>query len=143
MRYLQIMLLLTLGFLTGCTDSSSETLDKNEIQISETEKTNYLSKEFDGCDLTSPEETWKYWDVVLSSEDKDRVKTQTKTDLILFHHGWGTGIRNELCLWKGGPLQKWFLDRDVSHPDEMSMILIELYWSKLNGCNNCPKNVTF
>jgi hypothetical protein len=104
MKYTLVMSFLVLSFLAGCKDSAVDNLEKNEIQISKSDQSKYLSDEFDACDLTSPKETWKFWDAVLSAEDRDKVKLQTKENLILFHHGWGTGIRNEFCLWKGGPL---------------------------------------
>jgi len=37
----------------------------------------------------------------LSDKYKKRVKQTKREDLILFHHGWGTGIRNEFGLWQG------------------------------------------
>jgi uncharacterized protein DUF6794 len=32
------------------------------------------------------------------SEDKEQVRSTPEDDLILFHFGWGTGIRNEFGL---------------------------------------------
>ncbi|MEM6901460.1 MAG: DUF6794 domain-containing protein [Pseudomonadota bacterium] len=38
------------------------------------------------------------------------------------------------CLWSGGPLKDWFIERNITHPDGMSGILIDLYWARLNKC---------
>ncbi|MEM8936697.1 MAG: DUF6794 domain-containing protein [Pseudomonadota bacterium] len=94
----------------------------------------YESESFDACTLTTPEDTWAYWDVVFSEEEKGRIKSTAYRDLILFHFGWGMGIRNGLCLWRGGPLKHWFEARGLTHPDDMSGYLIALYWARLNGC---------
>jgi hypothetical protein len=40
---------------------------------------------------------------VLSEEDKATVRDTPEDDLIRFHHGWGTGIRNGFGLWGGNP----------------------------------------
>lgn len=94
----------------------------------------YSDENFDTCTLKSPQETWAYWDAVLSDDDKHTIKSTPYADLILFHSGWGMGIRNGFCLWRGGPLADWFIERNVTHPDNMSGYLIELYWANLNGC---------
>ncbi len=111
------------------------------VRTSETETVNeadYASEDFDTCSLSTPQETWAYWDAVLSDEDKNLVKATPFDDLITFHMGWGMGIRNGMCLWRIGPLKTWFETRGVSHPDSMSHKLIQLYWAYLNDCKIDP-----
>jgi hypothetical protein len=112
-----------------------------ELLISASRQAEILSDGFSSCDLASSAEAFIFWDGTLSAEDKETVRQNAKSDLILYHHGWGMGIRNGFCLWKGGALQTWFMDRGVSHPDSMSMILIELYWAELNECRPDIKNI--
>lgn len=37
----------------------------------------------------------------MSEEDRAVVRSTKRGELIRFHHGWGTGIRNDLGLWQG------------------------------------------
>ena len=123
------------AILAGCASSGSPNITSGISTVTDERRAELAKEDFDTCQLKTPEETWAYWNIALSEEDKERVKSTPYGDLILFHHSWGMGIRNGFCLWKGGPLQNWFNERGVSHPDSMSQLLIELYWSHLNGCN--------
>lgn len=74
---------------------------------------------------------------------KMTVRSTPKDELILFHHGWGTGIRNAFGLWKGNAA----LMRSCAearggrtgagtgaaflHPDSASMVIIEAVWLRL------------
>jgi hypothetical protein len=60
---------------------------------------------------------------------KARVRDTKKEDLILFHHGWGTGIRNEFGLWRGNTNLMAACHAD--HPDGASMVIIEAVWQRL------------
>lgn len=67
----------------------------------------------------------------LSEKDKKRLRADKKEDLIQYHHGWGTEIRNELKLWGGNrelledcSLKLYGKKRDI-HPDSASMVIIE------------------
>ncbi len=40
------------------------------------------------------------------------------------HHGFGTSIRNNWGLWEGSDLQRWFKERGIHHPDDMSSIIL-------------------
>jgi len=77
----------------------------------------------------------------LSERDRRTVRAvPTKLDMIQFHHGWGTGIRNEFGLWSGNTAlmrscsiragldaNKWFL-----HPDDASAYILEGVWETLH-----------
>jgi len=68
----------------------------------------------------------------LSEEDKLRVKNTKKEDLIGFHHGWGTSIRNDFGLWSGNEkLLRAACHGEICHPDEASMVIIEAVWTRL------------
>ena len=121
--------------LTSCASENLPSTTQDVSTVADERHAGFAEDDFDACQLSTPEETWVYWNTVLSDEDRANVKSTPYGDLILFHHGWGTGIRNGLCLWKGGPLQSWFIERETSHPDGMSQTLITLYWAHLNGCS--------
>lgn len=69
--------------------------------------------------------------------------SMTEEDLIRLHHGYGTHIRNKYGLWLNSPLtEQWRTDEssrkidgcvDCSpdHPDQVSMVIIETMWKKL------------
>lgn len=68
----------------------------------------------------------------LSEKDKLVVRNTKKKDLIQFHHGWGTGIRNYYGLWRGN--RKLLLSAcngEPCHPDDASMKIIEAVWERL------------
>ncbi|MBX7183618.1 MAG: hypothetical protein K1Y01_00595 [Vicinamibacteria bacterium] len=70
----------------------------------------------------------------MSPEDKVRVRGTAKEQLIQFHHGWGTGIRNSLGLWRGNEkLLESCGKGKRAHPDECSMTIIEAVWTLLQA----------
>lgn len=77
----------------------------------------------------------------MSEVDKAGLRKDKKEDLVQYHHGWGTGIRNEFGLWGGntalaqdchkrygGPSDEWSL-----HPDTISGLIIEQVWRAVGG----------
>lgn len=84
---------------------------------------------------TTVDETVDHILAGMPEEDKQTVRSTPKADLIMFHHGWGTGIRNGLDLWGGNAalLQSCaevsgsaFMDAD-----EASGVIIEAVWRRL------------
>jgi hypothetical protein len=67
----------------------------------------------------------------LSAEDKEAVRESKRDDLIMFHHGWGTGIRNHYGLWRGNDRLIESACGKPCHPDDASMIIIERVWEAL------------
>jgi hypothetical protein len=64
-------------------------------------------------------------------ENKETVRKTKKDDLILFHSGWGMGIRNHYGLWRGNnKLIEDACGKDC-HPDNASMVIIEAVWAAL------------
>lgn len=64
----------------------------------------------------------------MSEADKATVVNTAEEDLIQFHHGWGTAIRNRYHLWRNSALLK---DIGKDHPDEASMVIIKNVWKAL------------
>jgi hypothetical protein len=65
----------------------------------------------------------------MDDADKKMVRDTKKEDLIQFHHGWGTGIRNEFGLWKGNT--NLLADCHAEHPDDASMVIVRTAWERL------------
>jgi hypothetical protein len=65
----------------------------------------------------------------MSGADKAAVRAKKKDELIEYHHGWGTGIRNEFGLWHGN--DSLMADCHAEHPDGASMVIIEAVWQRL------------
>ena len=64
----------------------------------------------------------------MSEPDKANVVDTAEDSLIMFHHGWGTSIRNGYNLWKNQALVRAI---GAEHPDDASMIIIKAVWKKL------------
>jgi hypothetical protein len=61
------------------------------------------------------------------------MRDGTEADMVRYHHGLGTGLRNGWGLWTGGPLAKYFNAMGIKHPDDMSAIILDTFWCKLHG----------
>jgi hypothetical protein len=78
------------------------------------------------------EEAIQVLDAMLCDEDKEYLRTEENA-AILVHDSLGRWIRNNWSLWGDySPLKKQFIDRGITHPDEMSHNIIESYISYLN-----------
>jgi hypothetical protein len=68
----------------------------------------------------------------MDEESKMHIRGTAKKDLIRFHHGWGTGIRNGFGLWRGNDklIESCGKGKRV-HPDDCSMRIIEAVWDLL------------
>jgi hypothetical protein len=66
---------------------------------------------------------------MLSKVDIDSIKALPNREAtIKYHLGFGMWIRNNWGLWGGSRLQKYFLTRDIKHPDSMSALILEYYY---------------
>jgi hypothetical protein len=68
---------------------------------------------------------------ILNPAHLEEVK---RRDPIEFHHGLGTALRNCWGLWAGGSgLAGWFTEQGITHPDDMSSVVLTSFHRKLNG----------
>jgi hypothetical protein len=67
----------------------------------------------------------------ISDEDKETVKNTPEEDLIIFHHGWGTNIRNNIGLWSGNEELLKSCGAEWMGADSASAIIIQAVWKKL------------
>ena len=65
----------------------------------------------------------------MTAHQKEMVRTTSKDELILLHHGWGTAIRSQY-LWQDVELVS---ATGKDHPDDASMVIIEAVWKRLQG----------
>ena len=73
-------------------------------------------------------------DILLLTKHKEDMKSQkNREDMIKYHRSVGLYLRNNWGLWGGSRLQKYFSDRGIYHPDDMSAIILEYYHDWLNG----------
>ncbi len=70
---------------------------------------------------------------MLEPKDIQKIKSGTKDDLVELHFGLGMAIRNS-WLWGGqSGVYKYFVLNGITHPDNMSGIIIEGFYHYLNG----------
>jgi len=73
-------------------------------------------------------------DKQLKEVDKKEMQALTKrSGMISYHLSLGMWMRNNWGLWGGSRLQKYFADKGISHPEEMSSIILYHYHDWLNG----------
>ena len=63
----------------------------------------------------------------------NEMRLQSEDDMILYHHGLGTWIRNNWALWAKGRLSKYFNEVGIKHPDDMSGIILTSFWRHLHS----------
>ena len=76
---------------------------------------------------------YKALDNELDDETKNAIKESNVDDLIKYHFGLGTWIRNNWIYPTTEKIAKVFLDADIAHPDDMSHEIILGYHYYLNN----------
>ncbi|TNE63123.1 MAG: hypothetical protein EP335_10775 [Alphaproteobacteria bacterium] len=80
------------------------------------------------------EQAVAYLVAALSEQDVQALKKMPEDDWPLLHIGYGTYIRNSLGLWAGdSPIARYFQERCVFHPEEMSSFLIPGVIARVKG----------
>ena len=79
------------------------------------------------------EECFLELDKLLKTKDIEAIKNlKYRSETILYHHGFGTWLRNNWGLWGGSRLQQYLISKGLSHPDNMSATILEFYYDWLN-----------
>ena len=74
---------------------------------------------------------------ILKPKDIETIKNlKDKNETILYHHGFGTWLRNNWGLWGGSRLQQYLIKKGLRHPDDMSATILQFYYDWLNGEND-------
>jgi hypothetical protein len=84
------------------------------------------------------DECMKAFEEMLSPEEQLLIIRMSKSELGSTHHGLGQFIRNNWGLWNGGHLLENLKALGFKHADDMSMSLIEEWWSRMN---NVPSSI--
>ncbi len=78
------------------------------------------------------QEAWIELDKSLSDEDHQGLKKIQEYEMANFHFSSGIGIRNSWGLWSGSRLAKYFNEIGIHHPDDMSAIILDTFWCRIN-----------
>ena len=88
-------------------------------------ETIYIPKDLDDCFAELKK--------MLSKEEVEKMKNGREDDMSLYHHGLGTWLRNNWGLWSGSRLSKWFNEKGIRHPNNMSGIILVSFWRHLDN----------
>lgn len=81
-------------------------------------------------------ECFKEIDHFLNQSEKDNIKSKTEDEFRAeAHFRLGLWMRNNWALWKGSRLYYFFKTKGISHPDDMSGIILTSYYRKLNNAD--------
>ena len=82
----------------------------------------YIPKNLEDC--------FRELDLMMTEKNKEDFRTRSP---IAYHMGLGRNLRNNWGLWSASRLREYFLDLGVTHPDNMSGIILDSYHRYLNG----------
>jgi len=82
----------------------------------------YIPTDLEGC--------FRELDKLMTENNKEEFRKSTP---ISYHMGLGRNLRNRWGLWTSSKLQEYFLDLGVTHPDDMSGIILDSYHRYLSG----------
>jgi len=69
----------------------------------------------------------------LCDEDREAIRTGSEINLCMWHDNLGRWIRNNWGLWSAdSDLYNWFKERGITHPDDISGIILTSFWRRLN-----------
>jgi len=81
-------------------------------------------EDLDGC--------FAVLDALLDPAEIEKMRSGTEAEMGQYYFGLGMWMRNEWGLWSGSELQRWFREKGIFHPDDMSGIILTSYWRYLN-----------
>ena len=101
-------------------DSLNEVKKQTLLKIVQIEGV-YIPKDLNDCHRTL--------DSLLKSKDKKEIDSlKSESDMGMYHHGFGTWLRNNWGLWGGSRLSVYFNNMGIFHPDDMSGIILKSYY---------------
>lgn len=79
------------------------------------------------------EECFAQLNILLKPKDIKELKNlDNRSETIIYHHGFGTWLRNNWGLWYGSRLKLYLENKGLDHPDDMSSTILEYYYDWLN-----------
>jgi hypothetical protein len=86
----------------------------------------YIPKDLEECFIQI--------DKLLPDSIRQSILTMTEDQFSAkMHMSLGMWMRNNWGLWKGSRLSKYFHEKGIYHPDDMSGIILDSYYRKLTG----------
>lgn len=82
---------------------------------------------------TDLEDCFKELKKMLPAELVEKMKSGPEKEMIKYHHGLGTWLRNNWGLWGGSRLREYFKKLGLAHPDDMSSVVLNSFWRHLNN----------
>lgn len=70
---------------------------------------------------------------MLSPALVEDMKTHLEREMVVHHMSLGMWMRNYWALWKGSRLGTYFNNLGITHPDDMSGIVLTSFWRHLNN----------
>ncbi len=114
-----ILTFLLATLFNGCAQPSAKNANSNSQK-------SYIPKDLQECFIEL--------DKILPDSIKQSIPTQTEDQFSSrMHMGLGMWMRNNWGLWKGSRLSKYFNERGINHPDDMSGIILDSYYRKNSG----------
>lgn len=120
-RSIAALCVLSFAFPTATTAVAEQKASRTRKQ----QPSAYSPKDLEDC--------FRELDKLLSPKDREEFRGKSEGDLIEYHIGLGTAVRNEWGLWAESRLQKYFAGLGVSHPESITMIIFTSYRRHLNG----------
>ena len=68
----------------------------------------------------------------LDAATVEAMRSGSEADMAMYHFGLGMWMRNNWGLWGESRLRKHFCEMGVKHADDMSSIVLDTFWCKLN-----------
>jgi hypothetical protein len=120
-------LILILTFLaTQVTPSLSQPNVSGTKQTKTSKDTIYIPFDLDDCN--------QQLDKIFVDSTKAKIKGMTESDFSArMHLNFGMWMRNNWGLWKGSRLSRFFNEKGIYHPDDMSGIILDSYYRYLTG----------
>ena len=85
----------------------------------------YIPKDLDDCFIELQK--------MLPANLIDEMRKSSERDMILYHDNLGRWLRNYWALWSGSRLSQYFNGLGISHPDDMSGIILKSFWRHLHS----------
>ena len=108
---------------------------QENVRIEETRKKNLVAERINDIYIPKDlENCFTELDRTLTDVNKKEIAAlKQKDDMVMYHMGLGMWIRNNWGLWGGSRLQQYFIQHGVSHPDDMSGIILAYYFDWTHG----------
>jgi hypothetical protein len=69
----------------------------------------------------------------LPAQTIQEMRDGTEADMVTYHMSLGLWMRNSWGLWARGPLYEDLAALGLSHPDDMSAVILTSFWRELHG----------